>query len=115
LVSFDTTAYLRLALELSDQALRALQAAAMGSKERDAVREALREIRHFSWPLAGYANEFRQRIERLARGASAGATRGGGGGAMGGGSMGGGGGGGAGGGGRPRRRGGAAGGGVDAS
>jgi hypothetical protein len=87
LVSFDTTAYLRLALELSDQALRALQAAAMGSKERDAVREALREIRHFSWPLAGYANEFRQRIERLARGASAGATRGGGGGAMGGGSM----------------------------
>ena len=78
LVSFDTTAYLRLALELSDQALRALQAAAVGSKERDAVREALREIRHFSWPLAGYANEFRQRIERLARGASTGARGGGG-------------------------------------
>ncbi len=28
-------------------------------------------MRHFSWPLAGYAHEFRLRIERLARGASA--------------------------------------------
>jgi hypothetical protein len=37
-------AKLRLALEISDQALRALQAAAVGSKEHDAVREALREV-----------------------------------------------------------------------